>query len=593
MMIINDSTPNDVLFPMEFGTGLNLALRGPGEYAYTGAADPFPDSMLIPRSEWQARIQERKERGIDMRSRLRHAKWKVKNQERTNYCHTSDTEVLTDRGWVFWPDYNWSDSLGTMNPHTGLLEFQRPIQRHEYEYDGEMCYSTHKRLDFAVTPDHKMIVKRRVGNDRAFAPSFSTMRAGDMKDVYKLPHATTGFLGTELIELGVPDGHEYDGDDFIQLMSYIVADGWASKDDSAVGFCCFDPKRYHHAAALAARCGFREQPSKRGDFRTWDGSLAHWVRSNCYVSPELGSHTKKVPDLIKWASQRQIALFLACYGDQNHTKPGRHYFSTSNRVVDDLQEMFLRVGRRATITQVIKPHRNVLADGAVIETKHPLYELYPAISERLNFMGRRHMERERYRGTVYCAGVPNHSLITRRNDDILISSNCWINAPTASLEMARIRQGQKHVVLSPASGGGPIKRFRNVGGWGLEALQWIAEFGLCPVEQWPANAIDSRYYTEANKKLALDYCVREWYEIKPRSLDHLISALFRGPVPVGYSWWGHEVCATDPVWLDGAIAIEIANSWGESWGDDEGFGIIQGSRMLPDDAVSPRTAVAA
>ena len=397
LRIINDSTPIDLLFPKDFGRGLEPGNGFGTALGYAGVAEPFPSDRLIPRSEWQARIEERKARKLTTRDMARKAGWAVKNQASTPYCHTADTEVLTERGWVRWPEYNWSDSLGTMNPVTGMLEFQAPIQRHEYEYDGEICYSTHKRLDFAVTPDHGMLVKRRVGRDRAFESGYSIMRAGELRDIYKLPHATSGFIGTELVEVGVPGGRTYDGDDFVQLVSYIVADGYAAGADSsnAVGFCCYDPRRYHHAAALAARCGFKENGSKPGDFRTWDGALAQWVRANCYVSPELGSHNKKVPELLKWVSERQIRIFLSVYGDQNHGRPGTHYFSTSKRAVDDLQELFLRVGRRATITQVIKPHRNVLANGVVIETKHPLYELYPAISDRLNFMGRRHMERER------------------------------------------------------------------------------------------------------------------------------------------------------------------------------------------------------
>lgn len=170
---------------------------------------------------------------------------------------------------------------------------------------------------------------------------------------------------------------------------------------------------------------------------------------------------------------------------------------------------------------------------------------------------------------------------------------CWINAPTASLEITRIAQNQRPVVLSPASGGGPIKGFRNVGGWGKEALEWIVERGLVPVDRWPANAIDRSYYTAENQSLALNYRVVEWWELQPRNLDQLISCLLRGiPIPVGYSWWSHEVTAVDPLWLDGTVAIWIANSWGEGWGEN-GFGAIQGSRMLPDDAVAPRTAIPA
>lgn len=169
---------------------------------------------------------------------------------------------------------------------------------------------------------------------------------------------------------------------------------------------------------------------------------------------------------------------------------------------------------------------------------------------------------------------------------------CWINAPTYCVETVRVVQNQPMVILSPASAGGPIKGYRNVGGWGKEGLEWIIAHGLVPVAQWPANAIDSRYNTTENKQLALKFRATEWWELKPRSKQELFSCLFhRIPIAVGYNWWRHEVTAVDPEWMDGELVLRIRNSWAMSWGD-KGFGILQGSKMLPDDAVAPRTALA-
>jgi C1A family cysteine protease len=46
------------------------------------------------------------------------------------------------------------------------------------------------------------------------------------------------------------------------------------------------------------------------------------------------------------------------------------------------------------------------------------------------------------------------------------------------------------------------------------------------------------------------------------------------------------------VGLDGTHAIRIRNSWGMGWGS-QGYGILQGAKMRADDAVSPRSAIAA
>lgn len=170
---------------------------------------------------------------------------------------------------------------------------------------------------------------------------------------------------------------------------------------------------------------------------------------------------------------------------------------------------------------------------------------------------------------------------------------CWCFGPVGALMFVRAVMGQPMVALSPASVGGPITNFRNVGGWGEDALQWMAEHGVVPSAPWPATAIDKRYWTQANQALAKDYRVTEWWRLQPRNLGQLVSCLLRRiPVAVGYNWWGHEVLACDVVYTNGKIGIRIRNSWGDVPGYPNGFAILQGNKMLPDDAVAPRQAVA-
>ena len=161
---------------------------------------------------------------------------------------------------------------------------------------------------------------------------------------------------------------------------------------------------------------------------------------------------------------------------------------------------------------------------------------------------------------------------------------CWINGPVHALEIRRLQQNQNRVTLSPASAGAKIKNFQNRGGWGLEGIQYLASKGCVPTEYWPANAIDRRFDTEANVQRALGYRVREWLECKPRNVQQMVSVSLRNyPGSGGYNWWSHQITIVEPVWLDGEVAMRIRNSW-KGWGD-YGFGILRGSKMLPDDLV--------
>lgn len=180
---------------------------------------------------------------------------------------------------------------------------------------------------------------------------------------------------------------------------------------------------------------------------------------------------------------------------------------------------------------------------------------------------------------------------------------CWVNGPTYAVMVARLAQRQAVVRLSPASVGAPVKGYRNEGGWGSEAIRYGQEHGWAPQDTWPANAIDARYDTAASRAARACYRVTEWQLLREAygpepvpsalALRRLVSYLLRNvPVAVGYEWWSHEVCAVDVDWLDGEPAIVVANSWGESWGE-QGFGTVQGQRRVPDDAVAPQVATAA
>jgi hypothetical protein len=164
---------------------------------------------------------------------------------------------------------------------------------------------------------------------------------------------------------------------------------------------------------------------------------------------------------------------------------------------------------------------------------------------------------------------------------------CWIYAPTYCVELIRVVANHAMVPLSAMSAGARIKDFRQVGGWGEEGLSFIVEHGLVPEENWPGHSLDRRLLNPENVALARKYRVTEWYELRPRDLDDLISAVLRNiPVAVGYNWWGHEVTATGAAWVDGAVALEIRNSWGMGWGED-GYGLLKGKKILADDAVAP------
>ncbi|NBO65919.1 MAG: hypothetical protein EBU88_13945, partial [Acidobacteria bacterium] len=93
-ILINDATV--IGDSPSFGRGLDLGLRGPNDYEYGAAADPFPPELLILRSEWQARIQEMEQTETRISDLILKKKSPCKYQASTNYCWMNSPARCTE-----------------------------------------------------------------------------------------------------------------------------------------------------------------------------------------------------------------------------------------------------------------------------------------------------------------------------------------------------------------------------------------------------------------------------------------------------------------------------------------------------------------
>jgi hypothetical protein len=536
-------------------------------------------------------------------------------------CHDEKTEVLTEKGFVHWSDYETGTPIGTVNQFDGKLEFQLPTALHVHNYHGEMITVERDSMNFLVTPNHRMYVRKWNQRVRTLNSNFEFVEAEKLGWYSGLQAAPTGFVGTQLNSINI-GRRKMSGDDFAAFVSVMVSDGYAGGIESAnpnrVGFCCFNPERYNSVAALAQRLGFAEQPSRKGVWYDTDPELAAWLRTHIYSAPELGARNKRIPRIVFEMSEKQISNFLGYYGDKHTQQRGvRHFYTSSPNLANDLQELLLRVGKRASFyTRAARSSE--FKDGRKIDPQNCVDEIVVCEwkSNRHSIDRKKQLRTEEYHGNVFCATVDNSTIITRRNGQILISGNSCV-AQGAAYQFMFARDKMKlprdwvpsrlfiywHArarIGSPLYDGGCYIR---------DAMDVLRKLGAPPESYWPHNATASdpntwlwkpkdyparkpnaSAHTQAARHQALVYqavrqdvmtvkaCLTEGWPVVFGCT--IFNSLYQGvtpktlfPMPSGYDYplGGH--CMVIVGYDDRAYGgtYIVRNSWGEDVGDKGHF----------------------
>lgn len=175
---------------------------------------------------------------------------------------------------------------------------------------------------------------------------------------------------------------------------------------------------------------------------------------------------------------------------------------------------------------------------------------------------------------------------------------CWYYSTAGAIMVAGARDFQPHVYLSAHAGACMVKNYRNEGGWCGESLKHHIEHGCPSKEFWPLRSMSRSNDTpEMRANAALHKVTEGFYDLgspiwdQKLTFQQLMTCLFlRIPCATDFNWWGHSVCALDPVRVErGSWGIRIWNSWSDSWGD-RGMGVLQGNQARPDGAVAIRVS---
>ena len=178
---------------------------------------------------------------------------------------------------------------------------------------------------------------------------------------------------------------------------------------------------------------------------------------------------------------------------------------------------------------------------------------------------------------------------------------CWMYGSVACITNRYAAQGIDPVPnLNPHSTAAMGKRYRNQGGYGIEATSFVQQRGIATYDTWPQYS--NNRSLETDPKVIAD-CKKHklvTFEELPRNdFDAVMSALIDpidpSPATLAFSWWRHLVAGLCGLYRGSGRSIEwglgFVNSWGTKWGD-KGYGTVWNSKAKPFESVAVRSVKA-
>ena len=380
------------------------------------------------------------------------------------FCYDEKTEILTENGWKRFSELGEDEKVLTANPETKELNYQKPLRKFKFPYQGTMIHFKSKTFDCMVTPEHKMFIagkkiKMRDSQTGKFIKSTKVnyfVKAENVSNVDRVPmtgykwkcEKQTSFvlpnainnqtiLSTEIkkllnehkIQTGISElcncsqsfvsmvknGSKGMAKDYpaikISMSNWLKFFGIWIAEGSVRGSKGGDMTDHKYEVVITqmnnqVRDEIREM-LKKLPFKFSESPHGFYIYNKQlweYLKQFGNSKTKHIPKQLKMLPPKMLRLLLKWYLKGDGIKGTNYCSSVSKRLRDDLQEIYLKTGFDASISN--KGNR-----GIVTKRTHK-YTYLKEIQHKVQ-----------YSGYVYCVEVPEHVIYVRRNNKPNFSGN--------------------------------------------------------------------------------------------------------------------------------------------------------------------------
>lgn len=385
-------------------------------------------------------------------------------------CMTPDTEILTSEGWKRFDNLNQTEDVATLNPNTNEIEYHKPIGYICEPFDGQLNCAKNGLIEYEVTPNHNMYASeikslthkkldlKLIQSEKIYGKNFHIKRDGiwkgeemkyfvlpklkfedDYEESYIDGLISRKYKQTNYLVEKYGSDIELDMDKWLKFFGFWMAEGWTSKTNGLYQVGIAQTKDNNYLAEMfdtLTELGFNPKYTKdKKQLRVFNKQL--WE----YLSYFGQAFEKFIPNDILSLSSRQLAIFLEWFikGDgsiESNKYQRKRAYTSSKRLANDLQELALKIGTTATITN--RGKRTSSIKGRAIINQYDSLQINfgkdPSISKHNKttpLVKSSDQYNRYYKGNVYCVEVPNNIIFVRRN-----GKSMWIgNSHLKDLEI--------------------------------------------------------------------------------------------------------------------------------------------------------------
>lgn len=415
-------------------------------------------------------------------------------------CYDEETLFLTDKyGWMSSSEYKniiyeEDDPIRIMvfDPNTGQSFYEIPSEFYEYDYDGFMVKAKGNKIDFMVTPNHKMLGYKR---DKKTSYSMEAKDFVKIGESDRYVRSVADYVSEEFIETVNIDGNEIFIDDFLKFAGYYLAEGYTQFDEERRRYIVsISQSPYVNKEYCDDISTFANNINSNVKIYSYDQKVTTWNYLNKniakYVKEQFGdnSYTKKIPQWVKNLPPEKLSILIEAYinGDgarQSYSTGDYVQMGTvSHCLAKDLSEILFKSGFAPIISEYKKEGKQFIINCSMGEKS----------KGRFSRIKDDQLSTERYKGKVWCFTTSTGFFVTQRNGRISIQGNSGkIHNITNELEMIG-KEMLDGMMLNQALLNGEASAYqsaqvgvemliRRLESWRKELAQWVEKNIFLPV----------------------------------------------------------------------------------------------------------------